>query len=423
MALGPQPPDIFKLNIDCFEELFESLSLSDLVALGKTCRTMQLVTGYYYRLAYSGSYVRCYPDSHHGILEVFSDFVENLLFDWLNFNYFCLRKSGFKSLKMITFQSIDLSEKSLLDYIKKFQNQVETIKLVDLRTVGDCYELFLRNCTNMKRLFVDQNISDAEYDWLCNHYPKLEYLALSIDKSYGRITQLTDFFTLNPGISHFATNHTLLLAHRETFVAANVKLHSLGIQCVDVDSIIIDDLRDLLNIFHQREVYKRLHLYTNEDPHQFAPMHTVEKLGLDYLQPLSFINLKEIYFYDIRNNINMEAVASSLINIELIYFGAAKSNTILPFIRRSRKLKHFGAWSKIFDDEKNIYAELDLWNKEREKLIGSKTVAIYVFADELSIIKRATQSVELRSIVFKRMNLFPWVGDFRRFAGFFANLG
>ena len=36
-------PKIFKLNIDCFDEIFEYLSLKDLHSLGQTYRTMQQV--------------------------------------------------------------------------------------------------------------------------------------------------------------------------------------------------------------------------------------------------------------------------------------------------------------------------------------------------------------------------------------------
>lgn len=38
-----QTADIFKLDIDCFEEVFDYLNLKDLLSVGKTCKRLQKV--------------------------------------------------------------------------------------------------------------------------------------------------------------------------------------------------------------------------------------------------------------------------------------------------------------------------------------------------------------------------------------------
>ena len=46
--------EIFKLSVDHFEELFDWLSLSDLVAFGQTCKRMQRIVGYWIKTNYGG---------------------------------------------------------------------------------------------------------------------------------------------------------------------------------------------------------------------------------------------------------------------------------------------------------------------------------------------------------------------------------
>lgn len=46
--------DIFKLEIDHFEELFDYLSLEHLVALAESCKRMQFIVGYYIKMNYAG---------------------------------------------------------------------------------------------------------------------------------------------------------------------------------------------------------------------------------------------------------------------------------------------------------------------------------------------------------------------------------
>lgn len=46
-------PDMFTLDIDCCDEMFEYLSLAELYSLGETCTTMQKVTGEFLKRNYS----------------------------------------------------------------------------------------------------------------------------------------------------------------------------------------------------------------------------------------------------------------------------------------------------------------------------------------------------------------------------------
>ncbi|XP_055303101.1 uncharacterized protein LOC129568817 isoform X4 [Sitodiplosis mosellana] len=47
-----QNPRLFKLTLECFDEIFEYLSSRDMLAIGQTCKTMQQVVGEYVKANY-----------------------------------------------------------------------------------------------------------------------------------------------------------------------------------------------------------------------------------------------------------------------------------------------------------------------------------------------------------------------------------
>lgn len=73
-AIGPSLPNaerprIFKLNIDCFDEIFDYLSTEDLLGIGQTCKTMQQVVGEYFKKNYTAASMF---GGNDGIYRVFS---------------------------------------------------------------------------------------------------------------------------------------------------------------------------------------------------------------------------------------------------------------------------------------------------------------------------------------------------------------
>lgn len=55
-------PNIFKLDIDCFDEIFEYLSIKDLHSFGQTCRAMHKVAGEYFKRNHSAAEKFCHKD-------------------------------------------------------------------------------------------------------------------------------------------------------------------------------------------------------------------------------------------------------------------------------------------------------------------------------------------------------------------------
>ena len=110
----------------------------------------------------------------------------------------------------------------------------------------------------------------------------------------------------------------------------------------------------------------------------------------------------------------MEAVANAFVNIEKIRFWYAHPNQILAFIRRSRKLSHIAIGSS--PELKGNVLDLAFWNKEREKLIGSRKVTVYVPEGIFLDIKNASQNKDYRLIEIKRIDSnYLTLGSFSHF--------
>lgn len=52
---GERSVQMFRLNIDCFDEIFDYLSMEDLYSLGETCTRMQQIAGQYFKSHYSNA--------------------------------------------------------------------------------------------------------------------------------------------------------------------------------------------------------------------------------------------------------------------------------------------------------------------------------------------------------------------------------
>lgn len=94
---GEQKPDVFKLDVDWFEEVFNWLSLKDLNAFGQTCERMQQVAGYYFQLKYPGAYIMCRRGGlycNDVKISQFSDYIMSVEFCRADLDCFFFMKSN-----------------------------------------------------------------------------------------------------------------------------------------------------------------------------------------------------------------------------------------------------------------------------------------------------------------------------------------
>lgn len=443
MVLGQQS-NICKLNVDCFEELFDWLSLEDLHSVGQTCKRLHQIAGYIFRETYPGAYVEC---KNGGIfigdvsVNGFCEFVENVSLCGNNLRCFQFMKSNqFKSLKRIEFHDISFND-GKIDCIKhilmKGANEgsapLEDIQLCECRINGEFYEKFLQYCSNLKRLSLkplsnclEQFQYDAIFcaffynqhfligyddDWMLRKYPKLEYFRLDSDQLSHQSPRLVSFFKQNPNIRKFATCASFI---SKGVINLGLEVDDLAITCNDIEITMYKDLYDSLSA---KKMFKRLQLYEiSISPRIFLDLEGIralEKLhccpdSLFSLNSLTSIeNLKTLCVSDVGGKVNIDAI-STLTQLEKVFLFKAKLLEMEAFIVHLPKLKTISI--ETIKNDGNIGNNISKWNRERKHLAGACKVTVYV--PNYQAAKWSAHETNCKLVELKRFESYEWDYDF-----------
>ncbi|XP_055303129.1 uncharacterized protein LOC129568836 isoform X2 [Sitodiplosis mosellana] len=247
-----QSSPIFKLTVDCCDEIFEYLSLKDLHSFGHTCRAMQKVAGEYFKQNYStveniteeyAIYTICDEKGNRKKLEErietsgFNQFIASIsnyyIFSTYLLHYIHANIDEFPLINHITLVGFNFSD-DRVESIQNLLSKVECVEIRDCHVNGDFYELFLKYCVNVKQLYVqecdvgfyDSEDEDAfeENRWLVHQYPKLEHFELRPGDIVEERPEIFRFFQLNPNIRTFSTTADCVWANRNELLRSNAKL-------------------------------------------------------------------------------------------------------------------------------------------------------------------------------------------------------
>lgn len=411
---------LFHLNIDCFDEIFDYLSLQDLHLFASTCSTMQRVAGEYFKWNFfANDYYRIESDgiyttysSQDGAfnecirISAFNQFIiqlEHYMDTFEPLYYINAHMDEYKSLKQIGFSCINLNGPEY-ECIQNLLAKVEIVQIWICALDGDFYDSCLKFCRNLKRFsirycdivcsqMIDDGVRTLQYPWLMQAYPKLEHLELIPFKKL-QIDELSTFFAYNSKVRSFSTSGQCLWVNRNILLLSAAKLDTLEIRMIEVkmspsDEFGVAETRlqaicTLCNQLHERGFYRRLHVYINDDEQipsidALATVAGLEKLCIrKFKKDYSFVplaNVRELVIWEGAKNIDLEALAQKCVKLERLYFGSHTIDHLLPFIRRSVKLNKVKAFSKIKTNFSIAIANL---NAQREKLTGAHKLIIYV---------------------------------------------
>lgn len=388
---------LFNLNVDCFEEIFEWLSLADLRALRQTCRRLKQVVDYYINLSYP-LMLRKLPirDYHLKYLE----HTDSNCFNLVN-------QMTFLTSPLITAQ---------IEAVKHILSRCESISIESVQIKGDFFDTFLKFCKQLKCLFIskiksNKVIGDGD-EWMQHKYPTLEHISLQAC-SYSNVEiesfEFKEFCELNSSIKMFSTNFEFLWMNRNWILESNIRLDVFAVNGACNSSLPIDSIFGLLTQLFQQEFYQRLHITASwiDDQQiidQILSLKSLEKLCLRNITVKisfpSFPNLKMLSFYAYEHFAELNI--NHLVNLEQIYFVFASINDIVPFIVSCAKL------SKITVDhlENGIYFKNDIinlsaLNNEREKLAGAQKLLFYV-PETILLKHKWTTKIKYNLIELKR---------------------
>lgn len=431
-------PRIFKLNIDCFDEIFNYLLTCDLLAFGQTCKTMQHVVGEYFKENYTAASKFGGNDGIYRVFSIdgseraetsgFNKYVRYLSHSFNSLGplrYIESKGHQFTSLYHLNLVGVDLVT-SRVDCFRNNLPQFEIIQIKQCSFQCDFYEIFLKMCTNLKHLLIQYDLGDIikeeENDWLLKTYPKLEHLELTpIKLMQFNVNELAQCLQYNPSLRSFSTSIRFLWENQQKFLRSGIKLETFGVKIGrnyglrfrDILEVETSAIFDLLNQLYDRGFYRQLHLFvTHIDDEYTNEMVSVK--GLEKICIKSFIqsydlslvtSLKELSIMDTTSTVDMEMLANGLVNLERLYLCKITYNDILPFIRHSVNLYRI----ILKDDLFNVF-NVNTLNCEREKLKNARKITIYVQDDHFVAIKWATTNgdTNLKFIEVKRCDSYRW---------------
>lgn len=403
--------DIFKLDVDCFEELFEFLSIAELRTIRQTCVRLKRVVDYFIRTNYpsiqigNGKYTIC--------------------IDKYKYNEFNkLDEISRKMIKQLTFWSNQLDTKDL-KIIQPILPQLERFQIGSWDFKGDFYKAILEWCTNLKELSIcniqsDKIIGEGN-EWMNRKYPQIEHIVFD-DTDIGgpgnawEIPELKQFFQINPNIRTFSTTFHLLWENRDCFLNSGIKFDQLNVKGDCFLENGMNRICGLLNKLHEQNVYKRVHMratfiYVQNDMDEIMSVRGMEKLYLACVEIRTTIppmpELREIGINYDGDFEDLDTIAKALINVERIHFNQIKSNSIIPFLRYAPKVKtikidhlHEGLHFK------NGIINVVALNNIRKKLRSAANITIYIEEKHFLMTKWATPNVDLSLVTLKRNEAF-----------------
>lgn len=366
-------PHIFKLNVDCFEHLFEWFSLKQLLVLRRTCKRIQKVVDYYIKLIYPQ--LRRLRVNERHLLDLCDARLN--CYEWIRHLYLW---TGLNDTQ--------------IDGIKYILNELETLKLNYVQINGDFYEVLLKHCLRLKYLGVGtctlpKMIIGTGNDWLLRQYPMLEHFEIDIRspcKEPLQCAELLVFFERNPNIRVFSTDSAFLLLSNQLMLGSNIRFDRLDILIKHN----LSNICNLTNDLYTQGFYKKLHLYggsrafLRDEAQYLSTFFNLEKLFLDSLPedyPIPVMeSIKELslsVYSALPPNIPL-LMATNFINLRRITISFANLPDILPFIRYAQNLEKIRIGDLDLENPKepNISDFVTL-NEERKKLVRARKVTIF----------------------------------------------
>lgn len=427
-ASNPLPPPILQLSDECFNKLFEYLSLAELSNIGQTCKALQQLAGEYFKQNYNGARAHCGDDCIYitdsnnlgGLTPtirttVLNPFITHLSYGLSNrFNkidtYLQAHIDEFTSLKELTifYNMIDTDQ---VECLKKILPQIEVIRLRRCEYGGDLYETLLKYCVNLKAIHVNDDtrtvpiVNKYGNPWLLREYPSVETVELSGRNPF-QITEFSEFLAKNPNIRTLTLSAGYLWENKQALLECQNKLETLR-----VDVLFEGASFNLLNQLYERGFFKQLHFDARNDSELILDEYDYEEIaklcGLSTISITDYTDdcglskitsLKDVTLLSDEEG-EFESIAINLGNLQTISLEAVPIESILPFIRYAPKVETIKV--RFYKDKA---LNLELLNEERKQLKDACKVVIFVTSQTFLTTKWTTKhgNINLSLIEMRR---------------------
>lgn len=417
-----RPAPYLKLIGDCWMYIFDNLSFKDIISMGKTCKRMAQMAGYYIR--------EFYPELEFKLNEkhiLYQDIViEPEFYQYIGrlvIRYgvsaveFFSNYSSFDALKTISLSSITLST-TQIEHMQNVLQNVECILVNGSHLMSNIFERFALNYPKLRQIKVSS-------DLFSYHFPMLEHLQLDyLPENCTRIDDLKVFIQTHDTLKQFDVYDSFLWINRDVFTNSNFQLGVLCVQFMNLGiTIPFDEFMQLLRALHSRGFYKTLQLsisswiflnYEQQKINTILSLPELEKLTTArlYCNSTCLSKLQELNIEAFDYFIDVKTWAINLQYIQRLTLCQVDVYTILLFVRHSRWLQTvtIGKLCKGVLDINVLHQARKRLMVDRWTLGMPSTVTIHMADDDYLSSKWKSNSLdlELGLIKIKRYNFFEF---------------
>lgn len=418
-------PPCPQLIADCWNHIFDLLSLRDIIAMSKTCKHMQQTVGQYVLQNFRDHSFGLSSPFNRVFRADFCQYISKLTIFQSDHLDQVVDADTYSSLKTIIFKGEKLRA-TQIKYLRNVLKNIEDIRIDNSCVIGDRrFKQLHKYCPKLKYLKMDLHyqaklLNSITNTMLTRYFPALENLQYNaFSHNTKQNNKLKPFLEKHTKLKHFGCNALFLWANRDSLMKTNIQLDSLT---VNFDNFFAEynfesfkQFKDFVIELYERGFYKTLHssCETHIKNSTFKYFCNV----IDTLPAIEMLNISNSSMYDSLPRLtnlkelcmeccdsDSEFMAKNLISLErLTLKHDVEIQTILPFIRHSRKLKsikifHFPTYSG------RPILDIFTLNEERKMLANACRVVIYVEEEIYLRMKWKSDNLSLSHIRIKRFD-------------------
>lgn len=384
-------PRPIEFDIDCWENIFDNLSLRDILVMSQTCQQMCEIGGNYFRKYFRGTPCDIINNENFSIRWLkftqtdFLRFVDTLnvygrLLD--NRNSFA-NVHLYRSLVKLNLCFVDLSENQIYG-LQTILNTVECVEFYSCAIFDGFFDKFFDYCPKLKCLRVNRVVfksptaSNALFLQKCCTLQYFQYI--SNNQMSHKNSALKTFLNRNLNIKYLEIDAEDLWLNRYSFVGLNLRLDYLAIK-IRLDEISTVPFANLLKILHRFGFYKKFHLTVESLPNTFEYQEFINEMikfdafvqlnSISYVGLSRITQLKELHISGIRFADDMEVLAINLTKLKRLYVCGVRAEIILPFLRHTKTLE-----TVLLISDLDYAIDVFTLNRECEKLARKVVIGV-----------------------------------------------
>lgn len=390
-----QIAEIFLLDVDCFDEIFDYISLRDLCSIGLTCKYLKRLAGNYFAKNYPNEEIYFMLEDNGKIVHKTSGYATNFapFARRLNLNTFSSNgidvfrfaaSHEYKSLREISFYGSNVLSVEHFACISKMDvlARVTTIDVSHSSTdfINSLLNGILHFCANLSNLIFYHIDWDLNSDWMQKNIPKLE--RLEIGKWNGKY--LEDYLRANPQIKKLSTwNGGTLRMIERTGLVLDELIFRVG-RPVEIDKETCDEMNALHAKGHIKNIqilfdisYAAVNNLDNLKDVSCIASAVIERgceVDHDFITRFALlVNLQKLDMNCEMTLDDAELLSKSLVNLQELCLLRNSLFVALPFARRLPKLRIINAW-----EQSQSIIDVVALNNDRTKLPDAKVLTIYL---------------------------------------------